>query len=159
MGNPNGQEIIPITDFRKQRFMEWLCTPQGKREPSTMEVLSQELGLTRRTLSNWKKDDEFLEHWEKMYRRTVGSPERLQKVYDTLFQTATDPDDPKHVQAADKYIHAVEGAQPQKVDVTVTGDSDLSNLSDDDLFALLANRATKEVERRQGQADEIESAS
>lgn len=149
MGNPKGLEIIPIDDFRKQRFLDWLCTPIAEREPSTMEELAGELSLTRRTLTNWKKDDEFLKHWEQRHRATIGNPERINEVLNTLYRTATDPDDPKHVSAAKEFLGFVEGTRPQKVDVTVTN-QDVSKLSTDELIALAAKRAASELDRRIG---------
>lgn len=152
MGNPRGMEIIPITDFRKQRFMDWLCTPAAEREPRLMEELAEELSLTRRTLSNWKKDDEFLEHWEKRHRATIGNPDKINEVLHTLYKTATDPDDPKHVSAAKEFLAHVEGTRPQRVDVTVTR-ADVSTLSTEQLIELAAMRARDALDRRQEPMD------
>lgn len=147
MANPRGYEDIPITDFRKQRFLDWLCTPAAEREPSTMEELAGELSLTRRTLSNWKKDDEFLKHWEQRHRATIGNPDRINEVLNTLYRTATDPDDPKHVSAAKEFLSHVEGTRPQRVDVTVTN-QDVSKLPTDVLIDMAAKAAQRELDRR-----------
>ena len=142
-----GQVVIPITDWRKQAFLDWLCTPASEREPATMEAFSDTVGMTRRTLSSWKKDDEFLEHWEKRHRATIGNPDRVNEVLNVLYKTATDIDDPKHISAAKEFLNHVEGTRPQKVDVTVTR-ADASSLSDDQLMELLASRAADELDRR-----------
>lgn len=144
---PNRQESIPIHDWRKQAFLEWLCTAPADREPSTMEELAAQLNVSRRAMSNWKVDPEFLAEWEKLYRRTVGSPERAQRVLDTLYRTATDPDDPKHVQAADKYLQAIDAVKPQRINVEVSGSA--RDLSDEQLNALLAEAASIEKAHRQ----------
>ena len=137
---------VPITDFRKQAFLEWLCTPASEREPPYLKDIAEQLSVTRRTLTNWKVDPEFLAEWENRYRRTIGNPERVNEVMNTLYRTATDPDDPKHVQAAGKYIDIVEGVRPQKIDVTVKGGA--QDLSDAQLEAIIAERAQREAEQR-----------
>ena len=152
MGNPRGYEIIPITDFRKQRFLDWLCTPASEREPTTMDDLAAELSITRRTLSNWKKDDEFLAHWEKRHRATIGNPDKINEVLNTLYRTAVDPDDPKHISAAKEYLGYVRGTAPQRVDVTVTNES-VSDIPTHVLMDMVAERARAELDRRHADDD------
>ena len=135
-----------ISDFRKQRLLEWLLTPIADRDPRTLEKLADELGMTRRQLTTWKSEADFLEEWERLYRHTVGNPERKQHVVDTLYKTATDQDDPKHVQAASKFLEAIDAIAPQRVDITVKGKA--SELSDDELKAMLGQFAAKELEDR-----------
>ena len=142
-----GRVIIPIDDFRKQRFLHWLCTPPKDRDPSTMEVLAEELGLTRRTLTNWKDEKEFLEAWEKLYLKTIGNPEVKMRIMKTLEMTATDPDDPKHVQAAKTYFEIEGSVKPAKMDVQVT-QRPAKELSDEQLAELVSMHATAEQEKR-----------
>lgn len=137
---------IPITDWRKQELLAWLCTLPEDRDPSTLTEMSKRLGVTPATLSHWKADAEFLAEWERLYRKTIGSPERMQLVLQRLFETATDRSDPRQVPAAREYRVAVEGAAPSKVDVTVTGSA--SGLSDEELAAMIAASARSELERR-----------
>lgn len=119
-----GRKATPLTSTEKQRFLEWLLTPAGDREPRTMDALADELGVTRRTLTTWKtQDKEFMEAWEARYLATVGSPEKKQRLLDVLEKTASDPDDPKHVQAIKTYFDIVEGLRPQKVQLEVSGDA------------------------------------
>jgi hypothetical protein len=138
----------PIDDFRKQRLLEWLLTPIPDREPKTLQGLADEVGMTRRQLTTWKSEADFLEEWERQYRNSVGSPERKQAVIDTLFKTATDQDDPKHVQAAGKYLEAVDAIAPQKMDITVKGGK-VSELSDEQLAELMAAHAASELGQRE----------
>lgn len=128
---------IPVSDFRKQAFLKWLCTPPKEREPRTMEELAETLQVTRRTLTNWKTDDkEFIEAWEKLYLNTIGNPERKQKIMDTLYKTATDPDDPKHVQAAKQYFEIEGSVKPAKMQVELTKSP--ANLTDEEMDEILA---------------------
>lgn len=130
--------VIPITDFRKQAFLRWLCTPPKDREPRSQELLAQELGMSREVLSRWKDDKEFIEAWEKLYLKTIGNPERKQTIMDTLYRTATDPDDPKHVQAAKQYFEIEGSVKPAKMQVEVTKSA--SNLTDEELDEILATK-------------------
>lgn len=139
---------IPIDDFRKQTFLKWLCTPVKERDPKTMELLADQLGLTRRTLSNWKDDKEFLEAWEKRYLKTIGDPSRKQEIMDVLYRTATDADDPKHVQAAKQYFDIEGSIKPQKVQIEMTRPA--KELSDDELDAILADKIAAEKNQRAG---------
>ena len=144
------QKHIPITDFRKQRLLHWLCTPPSERDPATLLDLAEELSVTRRTLTNWKTDDkEFLEAWEKLYLKTIGNPEVKMKIMKTLERTASDADDPKHVQAAKAYFEIEGSVKPAKMQVEVT-QRPAKELSDDELAELISINAQAEQEQRAG---------
>jgi len=138
--------IIPISDFRKQRVLAWLCTPIKEREPRTLIALAEELGLDRNTPTRWKEDKEFIEAWEKLYLRTIGDPGKKSEIMATLWRTATDPDDPKHVQAAKAYFEIEGSMKPAKMEVTVQRPA--AELTDDQLATLLAERAEAEKAQR-----------
>jgi hypothetical protein len=138
--------VVPITDFRKQTFLKWLCTPAKERDPKTMELLAEQLGLSRRTLTNWKDDKEFLEAWEKRYLKTIGDPSRKQEIMDVLYRTATDADDPKHVQAAKQYFEIEGSVKPQKMQIEVSRPA--KELSDAELDAILADKISSEKTQR-----------
>jgi len=142
------QKHIPITDFRKQRLLHWLCTPPSERDPYLLSDLAEELSVTRRTLTNWKTDDkEFLEAWEKLYLKTIGNPEVKMKIMKTLERTASDADDPKHVQAAKAYFEIEGSVKPAKMEVQVT-QRPAKELSDDELAELISINAKAEQEQR-----------
>lgn len=140
------QPAVPVTDFRKQAYLKWLCTPLKEREPRTLNDFAAELGVTTRTLQLWKDDKEFLEAWEKLYLKTIGDPSRKQAIMDTLYKTATDPDDPKHVQAAKQYFEIEGSVKPTKMQVEVTRPA--KELSDDELDAILADKIAQEKQQR-----------
>ena len=137
---------IPITDFRKQTFLEWLCTPVKEREPGSLLKLAEQIQVDRRTLQNWRDDKEFLEAWEKRYLKTIGDPSRKNEIMDTLYKTATDPDDPKHVTAAKTYFEIEGGLKPTKMEVSVTRPA--ASLTDDELDAILAEKISQERQVR-----------
>lgn len=138
--------VIPVTDWRKQTFLKWLCTPPKERDPRTQEDLAKHLGFSRETLSRWKEDKDFLEAWEKMYLKTIGDPARKQAIMDTLYRTATDPDDPKHVQAAKQYFEIEGSVKPAKMQVEVTKSA--ATLTDAELDEILATKISNVREGR-----------
>lgn len=138
---------VPISDWRKQELLAWLCTLPEDRDPPTAKAMAERLGITTTTLGHWKNDAEFLEAWQHLYRRTIGSPERMQLVLERLFETATDRTDPRQVPAAREYRIAVEGVAPTRVEMTVSGSA--KDLSDDDLQAMINAAAQSELERRE----------
>ncbi len=132
-------------DFRKQAYIEWLCTPPDDRERSEAE-LAAEFGVKVTTMRAWKRDVEFIEEWQKLYLKTIGNPGVKQEIMETLRRTATDPDDPAHVRAAEAYFK-IEGSLRPQMDVKVSR-TDLSEVSDEELAALAAQRADDELRRR-----------
>jgi len=40
---------------RQEKFIEWLALPKSKRTPPTHEEFADAIGVTSRTLRNWKK--------------------------------------------------------------------------------------------------------
>jgi hypothetical protein len=140
-------QIVPMSDWRKQRYLQWLCTAPADRDPKTKGLLAEELGLDRRSLNRWEDDPEFMREWEKTYLKTIGNPGRKQQIMDTLFKTATDGDDPKHVAAAKEYF-AIEGSlRPQKVQVNVSRDP--NDLTDEAIEGLIAAHAQSMKENRE----------
>lgn len=136
-----------MSDWRVQRYLEWLCTPADDREPSNQRELAEVLGVHFTVLSYWKKDPDFLGAWETLYRKTVGAPDRIQTVLDQLYNTAKDRTDPRQVQAARAYLEAVDAARPPKVArPTTTGAA--KELSNEQLLSILAERASQELAQR-----------
>ena len=135
-------------DWRRERLLEWLCSIADDREPRTQRELAEELGARSEELSKWKAEPDFLAAWETRYRKTVGSPEKAHAVLNALHETAVDRTDPRQVQAARAYLEAIDVVKPKKVDVTVTQGKAAKDLSDDELFAMMADRAEKELANR-----------
>lgn len=111
-----------------------------------MKELAEKFGLSTQTLTRWKREPEFLTEWESQYRKVVGDPEKAQAIMGKLYETATDRTDPRLVQAAKAYLEAIDVLKPKKVEVTVTRAA--KDLTDDDLYALLAERAEQELRER-----------
>ena len=141
-------EIVPTSDFRKQAYLDWLCTPPKERHPATKVAFAETIGVTHRTLNNWTDEKEFLEEWEKRYLKTIGDPSRKSQIMDTLLRTATDPDDPKHVQAAKAYFEIEGSIKPAKMDVQIM-QRPAKELSDAQLAELIALNAVAEQQQRE----------
>jgi hypothetical protein len=137
---------IPPGDWRRERYIEWLCTIHEDRDPRTVKELADELVTTVAALTRLKAEPDFLAAWEHAYRRTVGSPEKAQRVVQRLYETAEDRTDPRQVQAAKAYLEAIDAIKPKKVEVTVNKAA--KDLSDEDLYRILAERAELELRER-----------
>ena len=133
----------------EERFLEWLCTIKDDRWPTTQRELAEELGVNENVLSRMKSQPDFLAKWETRYRKTVGSPERAKNVLDQLYETAIDRTDPRQVSAAKQYLEAIDAVKPKKLEIVTTSARDMS---DDQLYAILADRAARELEERRGAA-------
>ena len=133
----------------QNRLIEWLLRPKAERVPRTQSELAGQMGCEPSQLSAWKRDVEFLQAWDSQYLRTIGSPETKMKIMQTLMATATDPDDPKHVQAAKTFFEIEGSLRPSKtqVDVNLHGVKP-SELTDDQLDELLAAKAGDELAQR-----------
>lgn len=138
-----------ITDWRRQRILDWLCTVADERVPTSQRALAEELSIDPHHVVQLKKDPDFLRDWEAQYRRTVGSPERQHKVMNALFETATDRSDPRLVPAARAYLEAIDAIKPKKVEVSLNAKPP-KELSQEELDELLAAKATKAIEERNG---------
>lgn len=132
---------------QQDRFILWLLTPKDEREPETQTELAEELGLNPQMLTGWKKDPDFLVAWNQTYLRTIGSPDTKMKIMNTLVATATDGDDPKHVQAAKTFFEIEGSLRPVKTQIDVSV-KPASSLSDEDLKRALAAKADDELAKR-----------
>ena len=136
----NEKHVAASDSLQKQMFLNWLCTPKPEREPDeqNMDQVAIKIGVVRRTLTNWKVDPDFLREWELLYLKTIGSPESKGEIMATLLKTATDGDDPKHVQAAKTYFEIEGSMKPVKSQVEVTRNP--VDLTDDELDDILSRK-------------------
>ena len=134
---------------QQDRFIAWLLTIKEEREPSSQAELASELGLGVATLRNWKKQTDFLLAWNASYLRTIGSPASKMEIMSTLLQTATDADDPKHVQAGKAYFEIEGSLRPANTDLNVNVNlTPTSELTDEQLEGMLASKAADELALR-----------
>ena len=125
-----------------QQFAEWLLlTPEGRNEaglPATQKGMAELLGKSEATLSVWKKSDKFQRMVGRHVRSNFGA-DRLGRVIDALFDTATSSQSAAQVSAAKTLLGWYEH------DNTGVEATDLEQLSDEEL-RLLAQRVLTAVD-------------
>ena len=119
------------------RYIEWLTTVPDHRVPRTERELARELDVYVKTLFNWRQDRDFREVWQGECDDVVGHPDRRQAVLETLYRSATDERNPRHVQAGKLYLEAVGAMTPPKLDIVVSGKA-LGMLDEEELERLIA---------------------
>ena len=136
-----GLEENTLTD-RQQHYLDWLCTPAPERQPPSKNKYCQQFHVDEKTVRRWEKLAHFREQWQQRVDQTVGSPERTQNLLDKLYADAMGGD----VKAAQLYFSVTGKMAPQQVQVT--SKKVASELSDDELDALIADRAVSEKRLR-----------
>lgn len=141
-GNICTNGMDSILDERQERFLNWLMTPSPHRTPSSQDKLALEMGVDETTLRRWKKKPAFKLEWEKRVNDLQQSPERTQKLLDSLYERAMNGDN----NSAKLYLQATNRLAPTQVHVEHS--TKPSEISDADLDALIASVAQSEVESR-----------
>lgn len=131
-----------ILDPRQEKYLNWLMQPVGYRVPTSQEKYAAEEGVDETTLRRWKKKPAFKLEWERRVGELQQSPERTQKILDTLYERALAGDN----NSAKLYLQATNRLAPTQVHVEHS--TKPSEISDADLDALIAAAAQSEVESR-----------
>lgn len=111
-------------------YVEWLLTPASEREPKTKQALADEMGITVQTLHNYTKDA-FVQRELGDKARAVARVDKLPKVIESLYDQASDPENPRSVQASKVLIDWM-----SKTEAAREAPLDLQNLSEEDLVKL-----------------------
>ena len=94
------------------------------------------------TLRRWQKKEMFLVEWKKRVDDIQGSPERTQKLLDTLYNKALEGD----TKSAQLYLQATNRMLPPVV--TVQSNKKTNELTDVELDELIGQIAAHEKNRR-----------
>ena len=129
-------------DERQEKYLNWLVVPAPMRQPATQEAYAKQEGVDSATLRRWQKKPYFKAEWQKKVEELQGSPERTQKLMDTIYQRALGGDN----KAAQLYLQATNKLAPQQVNITHT--QSLAEISDKDLEELIASVASTEKATR-----------
>lgn len=131
-----------ILDPKQEQYLNWLVTPVPHREPRTQEQMAKKLEVDVSTLRRWQKKPHFATEWKRRVDELQGSPERTQKLLDTIYQRALDGDN----KAAQLYLQATGRMAPTQV--SVEHSTKVSEISDAELDALIASVAAGEKAAR-----------
>lgn len=156
MGRPRTNTGFGVTgqvSELQEEFILWMLTPVSERQPATQREWAKQHGTWSQTITAWKSKDPWFrnELMEQMRLHNIN-PDRLQVVIDALFISASNPENRGQVSAAKLLLEYLELFMPTRKSVTEhTTKIDASELSDDELKALIAEQAQKElVARREG---------
>ena len=131
-----------VLDSRQEAYISWLCTPPSERTPASKEKYAASIGVNITTLRRWEKKDVFRKEWQSKVDDVQGSPERSQRLLDTLYEKALGGD----IKAAQLYLQATNRMAPPTL--TVKSETNIGQLSDKELEDLIAAVATQEKESR-----------
>jgi hypothetical protein len=131
-----------VLDSRQEAYIGWLCTPPSERTPASKEKYADSIGVNISTLRRWEKKDVFRKEWQSKVDDVQGSPERSQRLLDTLYEKALGGD----IKAAQLYLQATNRMAPPTL--TVKSETNIGQLSDKELEDLIAAVATQEKESR-----------
>ena len=123
-------------------YLEWLCTAPSERTPTTKSALANQLEVNRKTLSRWESNPLFRKEWETRVANIQGSPERTQRLLDTLYNSAINGD----TKSAQLYLQATNRMAPPTLEIK--NDKRSADLSDSELDELIAAMAMREREKR-----------
>jgi DNA-binding transcriptional MerR regulator len=131
-----------VLDSRQEAYIGWLCTPPSERSPSSKEKYADSIGVNISTLRRWEKKEVFRKEWQSKVDDVQGSPERSQRLLDTLYEKALGGD----IKAAQLYLQATNRMAPPTL--TVKSETNIGQLSDKELEDLISAVATQEKESR-----------
>jgi hypothetical protein len=131
-----------VLDSRQEAYIGWLCTPPSERLPTSKEKYAASIGVNITTLRRWEKKEVFRKEWQSKVDDVQGSPERSQRLLDTLYEKALGGD----IKAAQLYLQATNRMAPPTL--TVKSETNIGQLSDKELEDLIAAVATQEKESR-----------
>ncbi len=136
----NSEEMTLTTP--QQNYLDWLCTAPSERVPASKAKYALEHTIDETTLRRWQKKEVFLNEWKKRVDDIQGSPERTQKLLDTLYDKALEGD----TKSAQLYLQATNRMLPPTV--TLQSTKKTNELTDKELDELIGQIAAHANSRR-----------
>jgi hypothetical protein len=134
-------EELTLT-VQQQQYLDWLCTAPSERQPPSKAKMAEFLNVDPKTLRRWEKKEVFLNQWKAAVDEVQGSPERTQRLLDTLYSKALDGD----TKSAQLYLQATNRMVPPSV--TISSNKKATELTDAELDSLIAAMAEREKASR-----------
>ena len=132
-----------ILDPRQEKYLNWLVVPAPMRMPTSKEAYAKAEGVDVTTLRRWEKKPVFKQEWQRRVEELQGSPERTQKLLDTIYARALDGDN----KAAQLYLQATNRLAPTQVNIEHSN-KPVTELTDSELAELIASVALSEQSSR-----------
>jgi hypothetical protein len=130
-------------------YLDWLCLPEPLRIPATKKEWAEQNDVgSYNTLFLWQEHPDFKERWEDAVKKQAQSPERTEHLLDSLYQRGINGD----TRSAELYLKATNQMPNPKQEINIKSEK-TSELSDDELRALIAEYSQAEEHRRKTQKE------
>ena len=138
--------ITELTDDMR-RFLDWLCYGDEREVGQSQNDFAEVLGVSKQTLTNWKKRRDFRKEWEARQRETMLSPDLIGDQLRELHKIATDPNarSQDKINAINTYQKLTGAAAPERHQHDVGESTKIRQMTDDELVA-----AAQELAARSG---------
>lgn len=140
--------VAAILDARQEKYLNWLLTPAHERQPASQTIFCKENNVDPTTVRRWQNKPYFRKEWERRVDELQGSPERTQRILDSLYNKALDGD----VRAANLYLQATQRLVPASRQ-QITTSKPMKELSDEELDVLIGQMADREKRSRTTNAE------
>lgn len=125
------QEAV-VLSAREEEYLSWLVDPQ---RVGSKQDQAEKFGVVPSTVYRWEQAPHFRKAWSDRVQELGGDPDRVQRVYDTLYAKALDGD----TRSAELWLKAI--GKLQQIQEVVHRKS-ARDLTDAELDALIAEQAT-----------------
>ncbi len=125
------QEAVVLT-ASQEAYLDWLVDPQ---RVGSKQDQAEKFGVAPSTVYRWEQAPHFRKAWSDRVQELGGDPDRVQKVYDTLYAKALEGD----TRSAELWLKAIGKLNQTQEVVHRKSARDLTN---DELDALIAEQAT-----------------
>lgn len=139
-------EVPVLDDPRHQELLLWELTAPASRDPQTMNALAAKLGVSDRTLRDWRDKPEFQAAWKLGFQAVAGSLERTKALLDQLYADSMDVENDKRTQSAKLYWDISRAIAPPAPEAKSSRRA--QELTDDELRAMLSQGALDELAQR-----------
>lgn len=132
---------------QQEEYLAWLLTPDEQRQPRYKKGYAEEHGLHINTLGLWEKKKPFIDRWKLGLEGLNQSPERTQKLLDSLYTKGIAGD----TKSAELYLKAT-GNMPNASTLNIKTETSLREISDEELETMILELSQKQVKKNSSSA-------